>query len=56
MSISSRLPRTLTRRTRQRLAADLGLLTVAAAFVIPLLWLLFASLDAEANLRVKPPG
>lgn len=48
--------RRLTSRTRQRLAADLGLLVVAAAFVIPLLWLLFASLDAEASLRVKPPG
>lgn len=54
-----RMPRArtaLSRRTRQRLAADLGLLVVAAAFVIPLLWLLFASLDAEATLRVKPPG
>jgi multiple sugar transport system permease protein len=45
----------LTRRRRQRLAADLGLLTVAAAFVIPLLWLVFASLDAEATLNVAPP-
>ncbi len=46
----------LTRRRRQRLAADLGLLAVAGAFVIPLLWLVFASLDAEATLRVAPPG
>ncbi|MGW7517583.1 carbohydrate ABC transporter permease [Streptomyces sp. NPDC054796] len=51
------LPRPLlTRRTRQRLAADLGLLVLAACFVIPLLWLLFASVDAEATLRVSPPG
>ncbi|GAB2800688.1 carbohydrate ABC transporter permease [Streptomyces daliensis] len=46
----------LTRRTRQRLAADLGLLVLAACFVIPLLWLLFASVDDEATLRVSPPG
>ncbi|HEX2246336.1 MAG TPA: carbohydrate ABC transporter permease, partial [Arthrobacter sp.] len=45
----------LNRRRRQRLAADLGLLAVAAAFVIPLLWLVFASLDTEATLKVAPP-
>lgn len=45
----------LNRRRRQRLAADLGLLVVAAAFVVPLLWLVFASLDTEATLRVSPP-
>ena len=45
----------LNRRRRQRLAADLGLLAVAAAFVVPLLWLVFASLDTEATLRVAPP-
>ncbi|THA27553.1 carbohydrate ABC transporter permease [Streptomyces sp. RKND-216] len=46
----------LSRRRRQRLAADLGLLVVAAAFVVPLLWLAFASLDTEATLRVAAPG
>jgi multiple sugar transport system permease protein len=46
----------LTRRRRQRLAANLGLLVVAAAFVVPLLWLVFASLDAHATLKVSPPG
>lgn len=45
----------LKRRTRQRLAADLGLTVVAAAFVVPLLWLVLASLDTEATLRVGPP-
>lgn len=47
--------RRLSRKSRQRLAANLGLLAVATAFVIPLLWLLFASLDADADLKVKPP-
>ncbi|OEV05797.1 sugar ABC transporter permease [Streptomyces oceani] len=47
--------RRLSRRGRQRLAADAGLLVLAAAFVVPLLWLVFASLNAEANLKVRPP-
>jgi multiple sugar transport system permease protein len=51
------LPRpTLRTATRQRLAADLGLLVVAGAFVLPLLWLVFASLDTDPSLRVAPPG
>nr|WP_245997652.1 carbohydrate ABC transporter permease [Streptomyces armeniacus] len=29
---------------------------MAAAFVVPLLWLVFASLDAKAKLRVSPPS
>ncbi|WP_431042108.1 carbohydrate ABC transporter permease [Streptomyces sp. P1-3] len=45
-----------SRRMRRRLAADLALLTVAAAFLVPLLWLLFASVDSEASLRVEAPG
>ncbi|MCT2592483.1 carbohydrate ABC transporter permease [Streptomyces sp. N2-109] len=49
-------PVRLTRRARQRLAANLALLAVAAAFVVPLLWLVFASLDADADLRVSPPA
>lgn len=47
--------RPLTRSARQRLAADAALLVVAAAFAVPLLWLVFASLDAHASLRVAPP-
>ncbi|WP_053723742.1 carbohydrate ABC transporter permease [Streptomyces sp. WM6378] len=44
------------RRTRQRLAADAALLTVAAAFAVPLLWLLLASVDTQADLRARVPG
>ena len=43
------------RSTQQHIAANIGLLAVAAAFSVPLLWLVFASLDAEATLRVRPP-
>ncbi|GHB49987.1 sugar ABC transporter permease [Streptomyces xanthochromogenes] len=43
------------RRTRQRLAADCALLAVAAAFAVPLLWLLLASVDTQADLRVRLP-
>ncbi|MFI6686915.1 carbohydrate ABC transporter permease [Streptomyces sp. NPDC050485] len=46
----------LRRRTRRRLAADAALLAVAAAFGVPLLWLLLASVDAQADLRVRVPG
>ncbi|WP_367124098.1 carbohydrate ABC transporter permease [Streptomyces phytohabitans] len=55
---TSRPPRTprLSRQRRQRVAADLGLLVAAGAFVVPLLWLVFASLDAEAKLKVSPPS
>ncbi|MBB5116897.1 sugar ABC transporter permease [Streptomyces eurocidicus] len=48
------LPRP-SRRARRRLAADAALLAVAASFALPLLWLLLASVDAEAGLRVKAP-
>ncbi|MEV8308083.1 carbohydrate ABC transporter permease [Streptomyces flavidovirens] len=44
-----------TRRTRRRLAADAALLAVAAAFALPLLWLLLSSVDANADLRVRVP-
>ncbi|MCT9091459.1 carbohydrate ABC transporter permease [Streptomyces sp. ASQP_92] len=44
------------RRARRRLAADAALLVVAAAFAVPLLWLLLASLDSEADLRVRVPS
>ncbi|MEC4018440.1 carbohydrate ABC transporter permease [Streptomyces sp. H27-D2] len=46
----------LNRRTRERLAADAALLVVAAAFVLPLAWLLLSSLDAHADLRVGAPS
>ncbi|MFE9608756.1 carbohydrate ABC transporter permease [Streptomyces sp. NPDC006012] len=50
------MPRPLaTRRTRHRLAADAGLLVVAAAFALPLLWVVLSALDPDADLRVKAP-
>ncbi|WP_107120221.1 carbohydrate ABC transporter permease [Streptomyces regalis] len=49
-------PRTpSSRRTTRRLAADAGLLAVAAAFVLPLAWVILSSLDTNANLQVKLP-
>ncbi|GAA3085969.1 carbohydrate ABC transporter permease [Streptomyces rectiviolaceus] len=44
-----------SRRTGRRLAADAGLLVVAAAFVLPLVWVILSSLDTEADLKVKMP-
>ncbi|MGW5732645.1 MULTISPECIES: carbohydrate ABC transporter permease [Streptomyces] len=44
-----------SRRTTRRLAADVGLLVVAAAFVLPLAWVVLSSLDTEADLKVKVP-
>ncbi|MFE1462413.1 carbohydrate ABC transporter permease [Streptomyces nigra] len=50
------MARTLTsRRTSHRLAADAGLLMVAAAFVLPLAWVVLSALDPHADLRVKLP-
>ncbi|MFB8271105.1 carbohydrate ABC transporter permease [Streptomyces sp. NPDC055955] len=43
------------RSVRHRLAADAGLLVVAAAFVLPLAWVVLSALDAHANLQVKIP-
>ncbi|MFC6061273.1 carbohydrate ABC transporter permease [Streptomyces ochraceiscleroticus] len=43
------------RRATRRLAADAALLVVAAAFVLPLAWVILSSLDAQADLRVKIP-
>ncbi|MDT0450843.1 carbohydrate ABC transporter permease [Streptomyces hesseae] len=45
----------LPRRLRRRLAADAALLVLLAAFAAPLVWLLLASVDAEAGLRVRTP-
>jgi multiple sugar transport system permease protein len=47
---------TLSRATRQRLAADLGLLVILGAFVLPLLWLIFASVDTDPSMKVAPPS
>lgn len=44
------------RRVRRRLAADAALLAVAAAFLVPLVWLVLASVDREATLRVTAPS
>ncbi|MFK0289246.1 carbohydrate ABC transporter permease [Streptomyces sp. NPDC090442] len=41
---------------RRRLAADAALLVVAVAFAVPLAWLVLASLDARATLRVRLPA
>ncbi|MEW1647932.1 MULTISPECIES: carbohydrate ABC transporter permease [unclassified Streptomyces] len=46
----------LSRRTSRRLAADAGLLVVAAAFALPLAWVVLSSLDPHAGLRVKTPS
>lgn len=53
---TARTARTLSsRRNARRLAADAGLLVVAAAFVLPLAWVVLSSLDTDANLQVKLP-
>jgi len=44
------------RRTRARLAANGALLLAAAAFAVPLIWLLLASVDAQADMRVRVPS
>ncbi|MEV7197873.1 carbohydrate ABC transporter permease [Streptomyces sp. NPDC093510] len=44
-----------SRRTKHRLAADAGLLFVAAAFVLPLAWVVLSSFDPKADLRVRLP-
>lgn len=46
----------MRRTTRARLTADAALLLTAAAFAIPLVWLLLASVDTEADLRVRAPS
>ncbi|MFJ9819420.1 carbohydrate ABC transporter permease [Streptomyces sp. NPDC101151] len=43
-------------RPSRRLAADAGLIAVAAAFALPLVWVLMSSVDPHADLRVKVPG
>ncbi|WP_405602251.1 carbohydrate ABC transporter permease [Streptomyces sp. NBC_01410] len=46
----------MRRATRSRLAADGALLGTAAAFALPLVWLVLSSVDAEADLRVRAPS
>ncbi|MGW2386097.1 carbohydrate ABC transporter permease [Streptomyces sp. NPDC001658] len=43
------------RRRGRRLAADAGLLVLAAAFMLPLAWVVLSALDPRADLRVKAP-
>ena len=45
----------VSRRNSRRYAADAGLLFVAAAFVLPLVWVLLSSVDPKADLKVKVP-
>ncbi|KUL56028.1 carbohydrate ABC transporter permease [Streptomyces sp. NRRL S-1521] len=53
---SAGAPRTpRSRRRKHRLAADAGLLVVAAAFVLPLAWVVLSSVDPKADLRVRLP-
>lgn len=54
LPLSSRFSRS-SRRTSRRLAADAGLLVVAATFALPLLWVILSSLDPHADLKVKAP-
>ncbi|WP_328536625.1 carbohydrate ABC transporter permease [Streptomyces sp. NBC_00344] len=45
----------MRRRTTERLAIDAALLVLAAAFAVPLVWLVLASVDPLAGLRVRIP-
>ncbi|GHH64447.1 carbohydrate ABC transporter permease [Streptomyces umbrinus] len=45
----------VSRRNSRRYAADAGLLFAAAAFVLPLAWVLLSSVDPKADLKVKVP-
>ncbi len=57
-SRTSTAPRRTTpasRRNRRRAAAAAGRLVVAAAFVLPLAWVVLSALDPHASLRVKVP-
>ncbi|GAA3145891.1 carbohydrate ABC transporter permease [Streptomyces echinatus] len=46
------MPRT---RASRRLAADVSLLAAAAAFALPLAWVLLSAVDPHAGLRVRVP-
>src|SRR5690349_11409753 len=43
-------------RRRARGPADAALLLIGACFLLPLLWLVFGSLDAEAGYQARPPA
>ncbi|MFF8402086.1 carbohydrate ABC transporter permease [Streptomyces sp. NPDC014846] len=43
------------KRVSRRLAADVSLLAAAAAFALPLAWVLLSSVDPHAGLRVRVP-
>ncbi len=43
------------RRRNRRLAADAGLLVLAATFLLPLAWVVLSAFDPHADLRVKVP-
>ncbi|MGW2104742.1 carbohydrate ABC transporter permease [Streptomyces olivaceoviridis] len=43
-------------RASRRLVADVSLLAVAAAFALPLAWVLLSAVDPHAGLRVRVPG
>ena len=45
-----------SRSTRHRLAADAVLVLTGVAFALPLLWLVLASFDSSATLRLSIPG
>src|SRR3954453_16381386 len=53
----SAAPRTArrSRRSTERAVANAVLLLIAAAFLVPLLWLILASLNGTAGLRVSAP-
>ncbi|MFC4464477.1 carbohydrate ABC transporter permease [Streptomyces xiangluensis] len=48
-------PTLKSRRANRRYAADASLLVVAAAFVLPLAWVVLSALDPDAGLQVKIP-
>ncbi|CAM5579222.1 carbohydrate ABC transporter permease [Streptomyces fumanus] len=48
-------PALAARRSRRRLAADAGLLLAAAAFALPLVWVVLSALDPHAGLTVRAP-
>ncbi|WP_282702478.1 carbohydrate ABC transporter permease [Streptomyces sp. CC219B] len=43
------------RRSMRRLAADAGLLALAATFALPLAWVVLSALAPDADLRLKAP-
>lgn len=55
MSANTSVRSMSSRRAGRRLAADAGLLVVAATFVLPLAWVILSSLDTKADLKVKVP-